>query len=312
MQWPIVIGPPTVLASHNVLVNLLPTGRGVAGHIDLGDNANATGSSVGDDPLHITVRVGLASGVGVLEDLRVLVNVDGPGLVVSNVPVQDIHLGESKAVDLFLNLLDCDEVTTSVDHDTTIRVVGVILDGHGLLNNEAIATLNDNLLQSGKGVKSTPGGLGSDVNGAPRGGDSQRVALIHAVLQVGIQVGNLDIDGVQGCAVAAFLVSLDMCLSLGGLLVAGSCMTRERLKDRDGLLNALWHPSEGGDGVPGAVKTVLHSLLVGSITAELQVQAADRFGAGTTPRHLLRSGQGVNLDSRAFLRVNDNKRQYQR
>lgn len=71
VQWPVVVGPPTVFAGDNVLINLLPTGGGVTRHVNLGDYANTPSTGVGNDVGDILLGVDFASRIGILSNLRV-------------------------------------------------------------------------------------------------------------------------------------------------------------------------------------------------------------------------------------------------
>ena len=285
VQRPVVVGPPGVLAGDDALVDLLPSGGRVAGHVDLGDDTNTASAAVGNNVGDIVGRELLSGRVSVLGHLRVGAELHGPRLGVGYVPVEDIELGESKTVNLLLDLGDGDEVSGGIDHDTTVGVLGTILDGDGLLDLQAIAAIRDDeLLEGGESVQSTPDSLGGDINLARLSAES--VALVNTVLQVGIAVGDGDLDSAYGATVTAVPVPLG--LGTGGI--------RECLEFGNRRFNGLWCPLQGGDGVVGAGPSIRKSLGVRSLAGGLEVELADgeRAGAAKLDAHWLR--ERVDLD----------------
>lgn len=161
-------------------------------HVNLGDDTHTTGARVRDDIGDSLGRVPLASGVGVLQHLRVRVDLDGPGLVIGDVPVEDIELGEGESVKLLLDLWNGNKVASGVYHDTAVGVVRVVLDGDRLLDNETIfAVGDDELLECREGMKRAPDRLCGNGHSRRRCLDLECVTLIHIVLQVALPVVNV-------------------------------------------------------------------------------------------------------------------------
>ena len=288
MQRPVIVRPPRILASDDVLVDLLPARCRVTGHVDFGDDADTTGERVVDNSVNVGAVVGFAGGVGVLGHLGVGVDLDGPRLVVGNVPVKDVHLGQSKTVDLLLDLGNREVVASRVNHDATVGIVGVILNSDGLLNDEIATISNDDLLKSGESVQRSPNRLGSDIDGVAIA-NGKRVALIDTVLQFGRPIVDLDVNLAQAGATGG--ASLLLGRSIG-----------ERLEHGNGRLDGLRNPSNSGDGLPGALPGIVDEARVvrsgSATTSSVGVQrnaSANMLGARLSPLNLLWRRQGVYL-----------------
>lgn len=168
----------------------------MARHVDFRDDAYAARPRVRDDVLDFVVRVRRLRRVGALfGHLGVDGHLQGPGLSIDNVPVQHVQLGQRHAVDLLVDFGRADEIPTRVDHDSAVGILGPVHDRHGLLNHEAsIAVGDDELLQGGEGVQSSPDGLGRDVDGRGRCCDVEGIRLVDALLEIGRQIGNGEVD----------------------------------------------------------------------------------------------------------------------
>lgn len=122
MGRPVVVRPPGVDAGQDALVNLFPARASVTGHIDFRDNADTTGSSIADDFLEDILAVDLIEGIGIFGHVGVSLEFYRPGLGIHHVPVENVELGKSHAVELLKDLLLGKIISAGINHDTTNRV----------------------------------------------------------------------------------------------------------------------------------------------------------------------------------------------
>lgn len=116
--WPVVVGPPAVLASQDRLIDLLPARACVTRHVNFRNDANATGSCVADELFQDVLGIDLILRVSILSHVGIGRDLNGPGLVVNHVPVEDVKLRESHAINLFLDLLLGQVISARINHDT--------------------------------------------------------------------------------------------------------------------------------------------------------------------------------------------------
>ena len=64
-----------------------------------------------------------------LRQLRILLDLDTPTLIVRQMPMQPIDLEQRQHINIFLDILDRHEVATRVQHDAPIAKTRLILDG---------------------------------------------------------------------------------------------------------------------------------------------------------------------------------------
>ena len=286
---PVVVGPPRVVAGDNLRVDLAPTRGGVAGHVNLGNEANAAGAGVAEEISDVLVGVLLALRIGILGHLRESLELDGPGLGVVEMPVENVQLGEGQSVDLLAEFLDGEEITASVKHNAAPRVDGLVNDADGLLDNQAIVVLDDKLLPSCEACERAPDSLCHDFESVGALLDDERVRLINTLLQIRGVVR--DLDNGLGHAAATRCPTLNWSRGVG--------CSREGLEGRNGTLDGSWGPPEVGDGLGRTSKGGLDNLLVGTRRAGEAQRELLRDSNRTTgaPNNLLRGWEWVDIDS---------------
>ncbi len=104
--------------------------RGVAGHIELRHYTDAAGARVGDDFAHLVLGVELPQGRG-FGEARKFPAFGAEALVVTEVPVEDVELGEGHAVERALDFRDGLEVAADVEHIAAPAKAGCVVDGDG-------------------------------------------------------------------------------------------------------------------------------------------------------------------------------------
>ena len=228
----------------------------MAGHVNLRDHANRPGLGIRNDVLEVRVRVRLTGRIGITSHLGVGIHLNWPRLGVIHMPMEHVELGQGHAVDLLIDLWQADEVAAGIDHDPSVWVQGRVLDGHGLLDQEASSAIgDDNLLQGGEGMESTPDGVGGDADRLRAGSDVQSVGLVHAVLQRRIRVGDLQVH-----------ISEDGRRALG---LGGSWGSGEHGVGGDGGFGGCRHPFQRGDGRKRAIPCVAHQLVGSTVQHEI-------------------------------------------
>ena len=118
-------------------------------HIDLRHNGDMTGSNIGHNltglglgivatirNLIVDIRVGTNDGTCALrtdsDELRPLLDFDAPALVVSEMPVEDIHIVHGQQVEELLHECDGEEMTRAVEVHTSPREPRTVRDHHGI------------------------------------------------------------------------------------------------------------------------------------------------------------------------------------
>jgi len=167
----------------------------VAGHVNLRDDSHTTCGGVGDDLLQHVLGEDLVGGIGVFGHLREGVNLHRPRLRINKMPVQDVELGKRHSIDLFKDLGFCDEVATSIYHDSTDWVKWRVLDGDGLFDNHVTrAIIDNNLLQCCQGMEGAIDGSRGNVYGIRTSCEVESVGFVNTMLELSMGVGNINLD----------------------------------------------------------------------------------------------------------------------
>lgn len=87
----------------------------MARHVGLGDDMHAARLGVGDDLLDVPGGVALGGGEGALPERGDGGHEEGEGLVVDEVPVQDVELDPGHGVDDALDAAEREEVARRID-----------------------------------------------------------------------------------------------------------------------------------------------------------------------------------------------------
>mmetsp|Transcript_36102 Transcript_36102/g.75230 ORF Transcript_36102/g.75230 Transcript_36102/m.75230 type:complete len:233 (+) Transcript_36102:764-1462(+) len=165
----------------------IPPGRGMARHVELGNNADAAVSGILHHIANFLPGVLLLVAVGaMLWQLREGAAGYGEGLVLCQVPVEHIELGVLHGIQEGLHLRDGLEMPAGVDEQPPVREPWRILDmqrqaRHGILSCGEVET--NQLRQRLQTVQSAPHGLGRNDRGSINV-HVQHVGLIHAESKV--------------------------------------------------------------------------------------------------------------------------------
>jgi len=182
MQRPVVVGPPGVLARDDVGIDLLPPSGGVAWNVNLRDYTNTTSGGIGNDILEVVLAVDFPRRVGVFGHHGQAFHFHGPGLIVIQMPVENIEFGERQTVNLLLDLLESEKVAACIDHDPAVWVERRIFDGDWLFDLKTTMIVRDyKLLQGSDCIKSSPDGIRGNTYGRRSRRDIDSVRLIHAM-----------------------------------------------------------------------------------------------------------------------------------
>eukprot|EP00966_Prymnesium_polylepis_P328303 7384108-Prymnesium_polylepis.2 len=106
----------------------------VTGHVKLGDDADATIGSVGDDGPHIVLRV--VAGVQACEgggEVRVRLALNAEAAHVGCVQVEHVQLGRRHRVEQVVQEWQREEAAAAVDHQAAPRVGRCVLDRDGVV-----------------------------------------------------------------------------------------------------------------------------------------------------------------------------------
>jgi hypothetical protein len=281
---PAIVIPPGISAGDGLLVNLGPAQGRVTRHVNLRIDTDTTLTTISDQLLDVLLGVNLTRRVSILGHLGVLLDLNRPGLGVGDVPVEDVQLGVGQSIDLSLERRKREEVTRGIVHDTTVGVLGSILNVDRLLNDEIAAVADDDLAEGLETVESTPNSLG--LEGTLTGsGDIKGVRLINSVLKIGLQILNDNVDSLESSLLAK---------GLNGLVLSALGELGEWRELGDGLLPGLGNPSLLLDEVSVADVGLVQDVVLGSNDLEVVV---DLDWSGSGPVDGARSGQGVDLDS---------------
>ena len=109
-------------------------GHGVPRHLDLGNDINLPGGGIGHDPADIALRieapvdgaVGLGANAPELRQTGIFPDLNGPELVVGQVPVELVQLVHGHHVQQLLDLLHRAEMTARIEHHPAIGHPGRI------------------------------------------------------------------------------------------------------------------------------------------------------------------------------------------
>mmetsp|Transcript_2401 Transcript_2401/g.5660 ORF Transcript_2401/g.5660 Transcript_2401/m.5660 type:complete len:233 (-) Transcript_2401:103-801(-) len=165
----------------------IPPGRGVAGHVELGNNTDAAVTGILHHVTDFLPGVLLLVAVGaMLGQLWEGAAGHGEGLVLRQVPVEHVQLGVLHGIQESLHLRDRLEMPTGVDEQPPVREPWRILDmqrqaRHGVLSCGEVET--DQLRQRLQTAQSAPHGLGRNHRGSIDV-HVQSVRLIHAESKV--------------------------------------------------------------------------------------------------------------------------------
>lgn len=287
---PAIVIPPGVGAGNGLLVDLEPSGGGVAGHVELGHDTDTALATILDDGGNVLLGVDLAGRVSILGHLGVLLDLDGPGLVVGDVPVENVHLGVGEGVNLAVERLQVVEVAGGIVEDTTVSVLGTVSNVDGLLDLEtALAVADDDLVEGLETVEGTPDGLGLDGTLASSC-DIKGVSLINSVLEVGLQVGDMDLNGLEGVLAVVSVLGRG---GIGLLLIATLSEDGEWGELGGRALPGDGGPSLGLDQGGSASVGLVEDVVVGSDDLEVVV---DLDSSGLGPLDGDRGGKRVDLN----------------
>lgn len=165
----------------------------MARSVDFGNHTDGSSASISNNTLDICGAVLLPGRVCVFHHLRVGTQLDCPALTVNQMPMKNVQLGQGHAIELFVYFLDAEEVSTRVEHDAPVAIVGLIHDDDRLFDDKSSFTVGDDqLLQRCQSVNGTPNCSSIDRDG--RRGNIETVRLVHIKLQVGCIVIDTDSD----------------------------------------------------------------------------------------------------------------------
>ena len=117
----------------------------MTGQVDLWDDRDVAFCRIGDDLLHLLLRVetlvrfaiilatvatdhGLLTLRTDLGQLRILLDLDAPALILAQVPVHPVHVMQCQHVDELLHRIRRDVMTTHIEHHTSIAKAGRIVN----------------------------------------------------------------------------------------------------------------------------------------------------------------------------------------
>lgn len=104
-------------------------------HVDFGNDANSSVASELEDPIHIRCAVPLLWAVGTLVSKLWLTNkFKGEWMRVRDMPVEDVELVVRHSLQGSHNWFDRVEVSRRVQHNSSVRKVGRVLDEHRMRN----------------------------------------------------------------------------------------------------------------------------------------------------------------------------------
>ena len=173
--------------------------RGVAGHLDLGHDLDVPRGRVRHDVARLLLRVeaavqprlaGLRVDVGLRGacpgrhaprahrgELRILLDLQAPGLVVGQVPVQHVELVQRHPVDELLDVLGRLVVARGIEHEPAPGKARRVVDLHGAdLRDAALRRDHREQLPQRHGAVEEPRRCARR-DGAPSGVTDQRIAF---------------------------------------------------------------------------------------------------------------------------------------
>ena len=116
-------------------------------HIDFRNDRDVTLGCIIDDLFHLLLRIettillsvilatvmandGFATFRTNFRQLRILLDLDTPTLVFTQMPMETVHVVQGNHVDVLLDRIRCDVVATDIQHHTTIGETRCILNGN--------------------------------------------------------------------------------------------------------------------------------------------------------------------------------------
>ena len=160
--------------------------QGVARHLDLGDDGDPARGGIGDEAAHLVLSIEAAvaggpAGLGIAArragrhapgafrgQLRVLLDLQPPALIVDQVPVQDIELVGGHGVEDRLDRLDALEVAGAVQHEAAPGEAGRVVDADGRQQSRALGRVGHGQLPDADRAIEQAGALGSGDDDAGR------------------------------------------------------------------------------------------------------------------------------------------------